>query len=124
MIDECVKPILDSLEDMNISLSERINKGEELIKNKEGDDKFIRDCQTLLNNLTTLRLQVQVCIDVLNDRMDLIAQEGNAICVARHMDDRAKEVINKAFEYCDVVVQREASPKQAVQWNTFFGGRK
>lgn len=122
MIDDCVSEIINELQKQYLSLTERITKGEQIIATDRQDIEFTTRCETLLTALKILRMQVNVCLDILENKCDFIVQEGNTLCIAKSLDDKAKALIKKSIEYCDVVMEKKKINNRD-EWNAFFGFR-
>ena len=121
MIDDCVSVAITELQRQDSSLSERIAKGEQIIAEQGQDMEFVNRCKSLLTALKILKMQVNACLDILENKCDFIVQEGSTLCIAKTMDDKAKALIKKNIEYCDVVMERKETAINEDTWNVFFG---
>jgi hypothetical protein len=128
MIDEMAIPAMSALSALTKSLVVRITTGEGLVqeeKQKRNPDVQLLDsCGKLLVALKALKVQTDTCIAVLDDQMDVIAQEGDVLVLAKHTDLKALEAIHAAASYVEMVMEKKPQvvirPEKEQDWNTVF----
>jgi hypothetical protein len=124
MIDESAIPALEELTKLSRELLVRMTKGKDIIEQarKNGENDFADSAEVLLNALDALRVQVTTCIAVLDDQMDVIAQEGTTLVVAKHTDLEALQTIRNASQYVEMIMEKK--PTKLVNgekdWNLVF----
>lgn len=124
MIDESAIPALEELTKLSRELLVRMTKGKDIIEQarKNGENDFADSAEVLLNALNALRVQVTTCIAVLDDQMDVIAQEGTTLVVAKHTDLEALQTIRNASQYVEMIMEKK--PTKLVNgekdWNLVF----
>lgn len=124
MIDESAIPALEELTKLSRELLVRMTKGKDIIEQarKNGENDFADSAEVLLNALGALRVQVTTCIAVLDDQMDVIAQEGTTLVIAKHTDLEALQTIRNASQYVEMIMEKK--PTKLVNgekdWNLVF----
>jgi hypothetical protein len=133
VIDESVAPVIKQLEVLKASLDERMVKGRKIVQDEQAkkpfqDVQFIESCEHLLNALDILTLQVDACIEILNENIDLIAQEGDNLLICKRTDAKAMELFRRCTEYCDVIITKQEPNKlqmnMSSEWKIAFGNIK
>jgi hypothetical protein len=126
MIDECVAPIIDLLHKIDDDLWVRIEKGEKIIAEEErkglsADHEFVKNCRFFLSSLKVLKVQITACVAILNEEIDLMAQEGSNLVIAKRVDDKAMTLLKNCIDYCEVFIEKKASSQRPSDWKVIFG---
>lgn len=112
-VESPVVPIISDIQKLEESIAGRMERGKTLI-DKEKDEVKKGQMQLWWNFLQNWSLKLEAARKILDQTAVLITQDGGSFLVVPEIDERTRDLIQRAEELGGQVVSVERQPRQEV----------